>query len=140
MMVTRQELEGHWNEVKGRIQDRWGQLTDDELMEARGNANELVGVIQQKTGAARREIEDFLEEILADGASAFESAKQTAREYSQQASEAVQAGYEQMAGTVRAGYQQAEGVVRNRPLESVAVAFGAGIITGVILSLTLRSR
>ena len=34
-MITRQELEGHWNQVKGQVKERWGQLTDEELMQAR---------------------------------------------------------------------------------------------------------
>jgi len=140
MTVTRQELEGKWNEVKGRLQDRWGQLNDDELQRVRGNATELVGVIQQKTGESRHEIENFLDEVVADGASAVQAAKESAREYSHQAAEALEEGYEQVAESFRRGYGQAEGMVRSRPTESVAVAFGAGIITGVVLGLVLKSR
>jgi len=139
-MVTRQELEGKWNEVKGRLQDRWGQLTDDELQRGRGSANELVGVVQQKTGESRREIEAFLDQVVAEGGSTVGAAKEAAQEYVHQASEAVHAGYEQVAESVRSTYEQAESAVRRRPGESVAVAFGAGIITGVVLGLMLKSR
>lgn len=139
-MVTRQELEGKWNEVKGRLQDRWGQLTDDELQRGRGSANELVGVVQQKTGESRREIEAFLDQVISEGSSAVGAAKEAAQEYAHQASEAVQAGYEHVADSVRSGYEQAENTVRRHPTESVAVALGAGIITGVVLGLLLRSR
>lgn len=139
-MVTRQELEGKWNEVKGRLQDRWGQLTDDELQRGRGSANELVGVVQAKTGESRREIEEFLDQVIAEGGSTVEALTGAAQEYAHQASEAVHAGYEQMAGSVRSGIEQAEEAVRRRPGESVAVAFGAGIITGVVLGLVLKSR
>lgn len=139
-MVTRQELEGKWNEVKGRLQDRWGQLTDDELQRGRGSATELVGVVQQRTGESRREIEAFLDEVIAEGQSGLAGAKVAAQEYAHQASEAVHAGYQQVADSVRTGYEQAEGMVRSRPGESVAVAFGAGIITGVVLGLVLKSR
>jgi uncharacterized protein YjbJ (UPF0337 family) len=31
-MITREELKGHWNEIRGRIKDRWQQLTDDDLV------------------------------------------------------------------------------------------------------------
>ncbi|MBX3440435.1 MAG: DUF883 family protein [Planctomycetaceae bacterium] len=140
MTVTKQALEGNWNELKGRLQDRWGQLTDDDLMRARGNANELIGLIQKKTGAARKDIEGFLEDVVANGASAFQAVKDSARDYSQQASEAMHAGYDQVAESVRTGYEQAEGMVRSRPVESIAVAFGAGIITGVILGVVLKPR
>lgn len=140
MMVTKQELEGKWNEVKGRLQDRWGQLNDDELQRVRGNANELVGVIQQKTGESRNEIEDFLEELVAGGSSTLEAAKTAAQNYSQQAAEAIHEGYDQVAQSVAEGYTHVEDVVRRRPAESLAVAFGTGIITGVVLGLVLKSR
>jgi uncharacterized protein YjbJ (UPF0337 family) len=139
-MVTRQELEGKWNEVKGRLQDRWGQLTDDELQRGRGSANELVGVVQQKTGESRREIEAFLDEVIAEGGSMVGAAKEAAQEYAHQASEAMHAGYDQVAQTVVSGYEQAENAVRRHPAESVAVALGAGIITGVVLGLLMKSR
>jgi uncharacterized protein YjbJ (UPF0337 family) len=139
-MITRQELEGKWNEVKGRVRERWGELTDDDLQRARGNAEQLVGVIQRKTGQSRQEIEDFLEEAVAGGVATMQQMADTAREYAGQASEAVREQYEQVSESVRAGYDQAEEMVRRKPVESVAVAFGAGIITGVIVGLLLKSR
>ena len=116
-MVTREEIQGKWNEVKGQIQERWGQLTDDDLSRVRGNADQLVGVIQQKTGEARADIEAFLDRVIADGASMASKAVESAREYSQRASESVRGSYEQ-----------------------AAVAFGAGIFTGVVLALVMRTR
>lgn len=47
-MLTREELQGHWNQVKGQIQERWGEITNDELREVEGNTDQLVGLIQQK--------------------------------------------------------------------------------------------
>ena len=140
MLVTREELEGQWNQVKGRLRQRWGQLTDDELQQARGSTDELVGMIEQKTGESRRAIEDYLEEILADGSSAVQAATESVREYAHQAAEAAHVGYEQAAASVRAGYEQAEGMIRRKPAESIAVAFGAGLIAGVILGLVMKSR
>lgn len=140
MTVTRQELEGQWNQVKGRIQDRWGQLSEDELQRARGNANELVGVIQQKTGESRNEIEHFLDEAVGNGASAVHAASEAAREYAQQATEAMQGNYDQTVESMRAGYREAETMVRRKPAESIAVALGAGVITGVVMGLLLKPR
>jgi len=145
-MITRQELEGKWNEVKGRIQEKWGALTDDELQRVRGNANALVGVIEQKTGASRRVIEEFLDEAIAGGASAVTGAMESAREFAGKATEfagkasdKVREQYDEVAESVRAGYEEAEDMVRRKPVESVAVAFGAGIVTGVLVGLLLHS-
>jgi len=41
---------------------------------------------------------------------------------------------------MRQGYEEAEKVVRQRPAESVAVCFGAGVLVGVFVGLMLRSR
>jgi len=150
-MITREELQGHWNQMKGKIQEKWGSLTDDDLTQAKGNANQLVGVIQQKTGETRQSIEKFLDEALATGgnvvAQAVETAKEyagsaveSAREYAGQAKEAAKKGYEQVASRVGDGFHEAQEAVRSKPVESVAVAFGAGLIAGVITGLLLRSR
>ena len=56
-MITRQELQGQWNQVKGQVQERWGEFSDDELMEARGSADQLVGVIQQNSSAPDAELQ-----------------------------------------------------------------------------------
>ena len=138
-MVTRQELEGKWNEVKGRIQEKWGALTDDELQRVRGNTTALVGVIEQKTGESRRAIEEFLDKAVADGASAVSGALESAREFAGKASEKVRGQYDDVAESVRAGYEEAEQMVRQKPVETVAVAFGAGIVTGVLVGLLLHS-
>lgn len=139
-MITRQELEGKWNEVKGQIQKRWGALTNDDLMRVRGNSEALVGVIQQRTGESRAAIEEFLDQAMTEGASVLNQAAETAREFADKATEKVREQYEHVAESVRGGYEEAEEMVRSKPVESVAVAFGAGIITGVVVGLMLHSR
>lgn len=139
-MISRQELEGKWDQVKGKLQERWGQLTEDELQRVHGNTTALVGVIEEKTGATRREIETYLSGLLDEGASAVQVAAETVREYGNRAADSAHAGYDQVADSLRTGYEQAESSIRRNPAESVAVAFGAGIITGVVVALALRSR
>jgi len=150
-MVNQQTLQGNWNEIKGKLRSKWGQLTNDDLQSAHGNIDQLVGLIQRKTGEARSSIEKFLDEATASGASAFSQAADTAREYAQQAVETVQdrskqaadtlrRGYDQAAHSVRDGYEQAEGMIRERPAESAAVCFGVGMLVGVVLGLALRGR
>src|SRR5262245_44709127 len=94
-MITRQELEGKWKQVKGKIRERWGQLTEDELQRAHGDAEQLVGVIQEKTGQTKREIEAFLDRIISDSQSTLNQAAETARNYAESAGKSVQEGYRQ---------------------------------------------
>ena len=139
-MLTRLELEGKWTELKGRIQERWGALTDDELQRVRGNATALVGAIEQKTGESRRVIEEFLDQAVAEGATAVNEALESAREFAGKASEKVREQYEGVSESMKAGYDEAGEMVRRKPVESVAVAFGAGIVTGVLVGLLLNTR
>jgi uncharacterized protein YjbJ (UPF0337 family) len=150
-MVNEQTLQGNWNELTGKLREKWGQLTNEDLQTAKGNVDQLIGLIQRKTGEARSSIEQFLEQSTSGGANAFSQAAETAREYANQAMEQVQDRYGQAADTfrrsygqatdqVRQRYQEAEEMIKDRPAESAAVCFGVGMLCGVILGLTLRSR
>lgn len=46
-------LQGNWKQVAGKIQQRWGRLTDDTLREIAGHREELVGKIQEAYGISR---------------------------------------------------------------------------------------
>ena len=81
-----------------------------------------------------------LQEMSGNAASAIGTAAETVRDYAQHASETVQHTGKQAADQVRAGYDEAERFVRNRPGESLLVCFGVGLITGVVVALSLRSR
>jgi len=150
-MVNQQTLQGNWNEIKGKIRSKWGQLTNDDLQAASGNIDQLVGLIQRKTGEARSSVESFLEELTSNGSSAFSQAAETAREYAQQAvgtmqerskqaTETLRRSYDQASEGLRHSYDQAEEMIKDRPAESAAVCFGVGMLVGVVLGLALRSR
>jgi uncharacterized protein YjbJ (UPF0337 family) len=139
-MVNQQTLQGNWNELKGKLRAKWGQLTNDELQTFDGNVDQLVGLIQRKTGEARASIEHYLEELTSDGASGVSQAVESVRGYAQQAAGQIQEKSKQAAESMQQGYEEAERIVRERPVESVAVCFGAGVLAGVLLGLVLRSR
>jgi uncharacterized protein YjbJ (UPF0337 family) len=150
-MVNEQTLQGNWNEIKGKLKNKWGQLTNDDLQQAHGNVDQLIGLIQRKTGEARQSVEKFLEDLTSNGSSGFSQAAEKAREYghqametmqqrSQQAAEGFRRSYGQATESMRHGYEEAESMIRERPAESAAVCFGVGMVVGVILGLSLRGR
>jgi uncharacterized protein YjbJ (UPF0337 family) len=51
-------FEGKWKEMRGKIKEWWGELTDDELEQANGNAEQIVGLLQQKYGYTREAAEE----------------------------------------------------------------------------------
>lgn len=54
------ELRGHWNELKGKLKQKYGELTDDDLTFEDGKEDELIGRLQKKLGKTDREIRDML--------------------------------------------------------------------------------
>jgi uncharacterized protein YjbJ (UPF0337 family) len=65
--MRRDVLEGKWTEMRGRVKEAWGALTDDDLDRVGGRAEALLGVLQQRYGYAReraeQEIKAFLDRI-----------------------------------------------------------------------------
>ena len=80
-MTNRLILEGNWNEIKGKLRHKWGQLTDDDLPQIRGDAEQIIGAIQRKTGEARDAIEQYLQEMFGSAASAIGTASETVSDY-----------------------------------------------------------
>ncbi|MGI6209476.1 MAG: CsbD family protein [Anaerolineae bacterium] len=62
--MARDEFEGRWRQLRGRVKAAWGDLTDDELDRIEGRRDQLIGLLQEKTGEARQEIERKLDELL----------------------------------------------------------------------------
>jgi len=64
-VLNRDTLAGQWKQVQGEVKKKWGQLTDDDMMQIEGNYDKLVGSIQTRYGYNRerieREVNDFFE-------------------------------------------------------------------------------
>jgi uncharacterized protein YjbJ (UPF0337 family) len=56
-------IEGNWQEFKGKVQEKWGELTNDDLDKIEGRRDQLIGSLQKRYGYARdvaeREADDF---------------------------------------------------------------------------------
>ncbi|MEZ6071297.1 MAG: CsbD family protein [Pirellulales bacterium] len=150
-MINQQILEGRWNEIQGRLREHWGELTENELSEFDGNVQQLIGLIQRKTGEGRAKIEKYLDDVTQTASSSIGGAAESLRGAAHQVADSVsehaaevpsslQAGARTAADTARAGYVQTERLVRHHPVESLAVCFGVGLITGVVVGLSLRGR
>jgi uncharacterized protein YjbJ (UPF0337 family) len=56
-------LKGKWRQLKGEAKVKWGRLTDDEIDQVDGNAEKLVGLIQERYGYARDRAEKEVSEF-----------------------------------------------------------------------------
>jgi uncharacterized protein YjbJ (UPF0337 family) len=56
------QIAGAWKQVRGEAHKQWGKLTDDDLEEARGRRDVLIGKIQQRYGIAKEEANRQIDE------------------------------------------------------------------------------
>jgi uncharacterized protein YjbJ (UPF0337 family) len=49
-------VEGNWKQVKGKVKEKWGQLTDDDLDMINGRRDQLEGKIQERYGSAKDQV------------------------------------------------------------------------------------
>lgn len=128
-MVTQEHLAGNWNELMGKVKERWGAFSDDEFAQCEGDVDQLVGMIQQKTGEARERIETALahwsEQTGAFASDAASSAQALA-------AKALDAAKEHLG--------QAGSMIKRRPAESIVVSFGTGVLIGVVVGLVASRR
>jgi uncharacterized protein YjbJ (UPF0337 family) len=139
-MVNQQVLKGDWNEVAGKLRSKWGQLTNNEMQQYKGDTAQLVGYIQRKTGESRDKIERFINDLGENSGEGVGRAAEAVKEFASHAVETVKEGAEVIADHARSGYEAAERIVKERPASSVGVAFGAGLIVGLLFSLVVRSQ
>ena len=57
-------IEGKWKEIKGKLQENFGALTDDELEQAKGDRAQMEGLIQQRLGQTKDEARKTVDDIL----------------------------------------------------------------------------
>ena len=69
--MTWDEIKGSWRQQKGRLKEKWGELTDDDLDRIDGKREQLLGFLQNRSGrtkdAAEREIREFEDSLRSVG-------------------------------------------------------------------------
>lgn len=135
-MTTKQELSGKWKSISGAVKEKYGAITDDDLRRVEGDLNQLAGLIQQKTGQSREQVEAFFDECCASSDSLMGQAAQVASD----AGESIREGYSQAAEQARRGYQSTVKTMSRHPLESTGVALGLGLVVGVLLGLSIGAQ
>jgi len=63
LMKTIMELKGNWNEIKGKLKQKFALLTDDDLLLVVGKQDELLGRLQNKLGKTKEEIQKLISDL-----------------------------------------------------------------------------
>jgi len=58
------QVEGKWNQYKGKVKEKWGKLTDDDMDMINGRRQQLVGKIQERYGLAKEAAEKQADEFV----------------------------------------------------------------------------
>jgi uncharacterized protein YjbJ (UPF0337 family) len=61
--MTTMNLKGHWNEIKGKLKQKYAQLTDDDLTFAEGKEDELLGRLQKRLGRTKEDVRAEIERL-----------------------------------------------------------------------------
>ena len=61
--MNKLSIKGNWNEIKGKLKQKYGDLTDDDLVFAEGKEDELFGRLQKKLGKTKEELKKEIERI-----------------------------------------------------------------------------
>jgi uncharacterized protein YjbJ (UPF0337 family) len=59
------QIKGNWKQWSGRLQEKWGKVTDDEITQIAGRREQLAGLLQERYGLAKEEAEHALDEFTA---------------------------------------------------------------------------
>ncbi len=139
-MVSRDKMMGNWNGIVGSIKQRFGEFTKDELTRVEGNFEQLVGLVQRKSGKSREEIGSFISECCDTAGKTYNQVANRAAHYVDAAGDSLRENYDRVASEAKKGLDYTAQSVGRRPMESLALAVGAGIVAGIMLGISMSSR
>ena len=61
--MNKDQVEGNWKQLKGKVKEQWGKLTDNDLTVVEGNMDQLAGRVQERYGVQRDEAEKQIKEV-----------------------------------------------------------------------------
>ncbi len=61
--MTKLSFKGSWNEIKGKMKQKYADLTDDDLLFAEGKEEEMLGRLQQRTGRTKEDLRQEIEKL-----------------------------------------------------------------------------
>lgn len=61
--MTDEQIKGNWNQIKGKLKQNYGELTDDDLTYSEGKFDEMLGRVQKKTGKTKSELRSEIDRL-----------------------------------------------------------------------------
>lgn len=57
------QVEGKWKQHTGKVKEKWGKLTDDDITTIKGKRDQLIGKVQERYGIAKDQAEKQVDEF-----------------------------------------------------------------------------
>lgn len=125
-------IQGNWNQYKGQVKEKWGKLTDDDLMRIGGSRDQLIGILQQRYGMAKDRVEEQVEEFTSHAGSWIQQAKEkVASKVADMAEPVTDYWRSHNAGEM---VNDLKSLINRYPVQSTLVGLGVGYLVGRILS------
>lgn len=121
-------IQGNWNQYKGQIKEKWGKLTDDDLMRIGGSRDQLIGILQQRYGMAKDRVEEQVEEFTTHASSWFQHARDKVAGMAEPVTDYWRS---HSAGEMASDVNR---LVHRYPIQSTLVGLGVGYLIGRIIS------
>ena len=137
-MVSQAVLHENWNDIRATLKSKWRQLTDHDLGRFTGTADQLVNLIQQRSGQAKSEIENQLEDIIAQERSATDQIVGALHNTGSLAADLLQENDDHACDKLVRGYREATTFVRGNPGAAVVILFASGLLAGLGIAMLLR--
>ena len=65
--MNEEQIKGNWKQIKGQLKEKWGKLTDDDIVQAEGRSDFLAGKVQERYGQAKdealKEVNEFFKAL-----------------------------------------------------------------------------
>jgi uncharacterized protein YjbJ (UPF0337 family) len=139
-MVSQEKMSGNWNTVVGKVKEKFGQITHDDLTRVQGNMDQLVGLIERKAGQTREQAEAFLSTCYDKAEDTYKTVADKGQQIYNQAAGMFDEGLKQVGQKAGEGLEYAKETVTRRPTESIAVVAGLGVLAGIVIGISMCSK
>ena len=123
-MINQQVLSGQWDELSGKLRAQWGQVDRRRFADFQRRCGAISWSDSAQDRETREAVERFLDQLTDERAGVFSDVLDKVEETAGHAADSARECYE----ALRQGYAEAEKVVQHRPGQSVAIAFGLGLL------------
>ncbi len=124
--MNERKIKDNWQQLKGQIRKEWGNLTDNDIDKGKGDIQQLIGTISERSGTAKEKIEEKFDQMVSElRGNSNESDSANAKQLFKKASKNIEQPLEEI-------QQTSAKFVQQHPLATLSIAGLIGVLAGVL--------